>query len=99
MNINENGKKPAGDIPIRTTLDDLNLGEVDHPGEDRICIVRNHATGDLSWRFACPRADPIGMLFRALFHQLMAESGWRERIEKLEAECSTKDGDPLSGPE
>jgi len=78
MNENGNGKKPV------VTLDDLNLGEADHPGEDRICIVRNHATGDLSWRFACPQADPIGMLFRALFHQLMAESGWRERIEKLE---------------
>ena len=84
MNDNGNGKKPPA-----VTLDDLGLGEADHPGEDRICIVRNHATGDLSWRFACPQADPVGMLFRALFHQMMAESGWRERIEKLERECYT----------
>jgi len=90
MNENGNGKKSARDIPTRVTLDDLNLGEADHPGEDRICIVRNHVTGDLSWRFACPQADPVGMLFRALFHQLMAESGWRERIEKLESSIASE---------
>jgi hypothetical protein len=66
------------------TLDDLDLGDADHPGEDRICIVRAHADGTISWRFATPKADPMGMLARVVWFQMMHESGYHERIEKLE---------------
>jgi len=52
--------------------------------EDKVCITRDHETGQLAWRFACPQADPLGMMMRALVHQVLHESGALERIEQLE---------------
>ncbi len=72
----------ASEKPL--TLDDLDLGDADHPGEDRICIVRAHVDGAISWRFSAPQADPLGMLTRVVWFQMMHESGYHQRIERLE---------------
>jgi len=52
--------------------------------EDKVCITRDHATGQLAWRFATPQADPLGMMMRALVHQVLCDSGALVRIGELE---------------
>jgi hypothetical protein len=73
-------------------FDELDTQDAITRGEDRVCIVRNHETGDISWRFASPQADPLGMLMRVFWHQMMVESGFRARIEALEKKLEGDDG-------
>lgn len=53
--------------------------------EDKICIQRDHATGQLSWRTATPQADALGLMFRVLWYSMAHESQLWERVEALEA--------------
>jgi hypothetical protein len=52
--------------------------------EDKVCIQRDHETGRMSWRFATPQSDPLGMMVRCMIHQVLADSGALARIEQLE---------------
>jgi hypothetical protein len=51
---------------------------------DRVCIQRDHETGQMSWRFATPQSDPLGMMVRCMIHQVLTDSGALVRIEQLE---------------
>jgi len=77
MNSDGNGK-------TRDVLGEVEFEESLKRGEDRVCIVRSHETGDLSWRFATPQANPLAMLIEVAWHQMFLASGWRARIEELE---------------
>jgi hypothetical protein len=62
----------------------LNAIDLATTKEDKVCIERNHETGQLSWRFATPQSDPLGMMVRVLVHQVLIDSGALTRIEQLE---------------
>jgi hypothetical protein len=75
-----------------SALDAIDMATVE---EDKICIQRDHATGGLSWRFVTPQADPLSLMWQTLFHQMMRQGGYLERIEQLEkrvAELEAKNG-------
>lgn len=63
------------------------LGTEQPETEEKICIVRDVETGELAWRFST-QSDPLGLMLRALFHSLMMDSGFRQRIETLEREVA-----------
>lgn len=68
-------------------MDDLSvLNEIDllTAKSDKVCIERDHETGQLSWRFATPQSDPLGMMVRCMIHQVLTDSGALARIEQLE---------------
>ena len=69
------------DLPDTKSLDAIDLLTAK---SDRVCIQRDHETGVLSWRFATPHSDPLGMMMRALVHQILVDSGALVRIEQLE---------------
>ena len=75
----------------RTSEDTMTAGnpitEIDaltNPDEDKICIVRDHETGDISWRFANKKMGAIELMAWTSFYAMMTQSGYRARIEELE---------------
>lgn len=67
---------------LTPTLDAIDLATAT---EDRICITRDFASGNMAWRFATPQADPIGMLVRAMVYDLILNSDLAKKVVQLEA--------------
>jgi len=87
MSNNGNGKQAEF-----AALDAVDLATMD---EDKVCITRDHATGNMAWRFATPQADPIGLLVRAMVYDLILNSDLAKKVAQLEArivELEAKDG-------
>ncbi len=82
MSDNGNGHKPKGEF---AALDAVDLATMK---EDRVCIQRDHATGQLAWRFASPQADPLGMMLRAMVYDLVLNSDLAQRVAELEREVA-----------
>ena len=76
MNNNGNGKQTEF-----AALDAVDLATAK---EDRVCIERDHATGNMAWRFATPQADPIGLLVRAMVYDLILNSDLAKKVAELE---------------
>jgi hypothetical protein len=53
--------------------------------QDKVCIERDHATGNMAWRFATPQADPIGMMVRAMVYDLILNNDLAKKVAQLEA--------------
>ena len=77
MSDNGNGKRDEFGA-----LDAMDLATMK---EDKVCIQRDHATGQMAWRFATPQADPIGLLVRAMVYDLILNSDLAKRVAQLEA--------------
>ena len=76
MSNNGNGKNEFA------ALDAVDLATMT---QDKVCIERDHATGNMAWRFATPQADPIGLLVRAMVYDLILNSDLAKRVAQLEA--------------
>ncbi len=72
---------------------DLDIIDLATAKEDKICIERDHETANLSWRFATPQADPIAMMMRVSWLQIVRESGYHERIERIRRAEVAEEGD------
>ena len=68
-----------------SALDQIEAFENEQSTEDRICIVRDHATGEIAWRFGTKQMSPIELMQWAMFYDMITNSGYRARIEALEA--------------
>lgn len=65
-------------------LDDLNAIDKEASDEDRVCIVRDHGSKEISWRFGSSQMSPYEMIQWAVFYAMFTDSGYRARIEELE---------------
>ena len=70
------------------TVDDLDRLDSENLSEDKICIVREHGNGEISWRFASTQMGPMELMQWTLFYSMMVQSGYRGRIEALEKEVA-----------
>jgi hypothetical protein len=77
MNGNGNGNKDEF-----SALDAIDLATMK---EDKVCIQRDHATGQLAWRFASPQADPMGLMLRCMVYDLIINSDLARKVKELEA--------------
>jgi hypothetical protein len=76
MSNNGNGKQTEF-----AALDAVDLATM---REDKVCITRDHASGNMAWRFATPQADPIGLLVRAMVYDLILNSDLAKKVAELE---------------
>lgn len=60
--------------------------------EDKVCIQRDHATGNMAWRFATPQADPMGLLLRCMVYDLIINSDLAKKVAQLEERIKALEG-------
>jgi hypothetical protein len=84
MSNNGNGKKDEF-----TALGAIDLATMT---EDKVCIQRDHATGQMAWRFASPQADPMGLLLRCMVYDLIINSDLAKKVAQLEERIKTLEG-------
>lgn len=84
MNGNGNGKHDE--------FEALNAIDLATMTEDRVCIQRDHATGQMAWRFASPQADPMGLLLRCMVYDLILNSDLAKKVAQLEERIKTLEG-------
>ena len=70
----------------------LNAVDLATMKEDKVCIQRDHATGNMAWRFATPQADPMGMLLRCMVYDLIINSDLAKRVAQLEERLKALEG-------
>jgi len=76
MSNNGNGKQAEF-----AALDAVDLATMT---QDKVCIEHDHKTGAMAWRFATPRADPIGLLVKAMVYELILNSDLAKKVAELE---------------
>ncbi len=78
----------TGELITEQELNALNAIDAETSKEDRICITRDHETGEIAWRFGTRGMSPFELIQWTLFNAMMNDSGYRARIEALEAKIA-----------